>query len=364
MIFLTVAIVIKLALVAMRGSTTRNAMPGMRFVLILVGLWMFSMAAASDKEISAAVQLLAFIVSMLLTLYLTSGDRLVGDYSRAFLNCVTVVIVVYLLLALTGNIHVTYGRYSYFNEDHPNLGSGVGAIAIIASTFVIAMRGAGEYRRLLERQPALVVIGSAIALAVLLLKLAPMLVSVGRTVLMVDDVCRGGGTGFVGRFERWQTAFDLFTERLIFRNGSAVYDSLGVEAPHSFFMFGLANLGLTFLVVLRLIGWHVYRSAREQPRAMLLMAPVAILLFFNDRFINMALYPFVAYVFLFSLSAPKVAMKAASGWQADPRPTGGSAMIPVRWVRMVRTCRELFAFRGSWCGWPTNHICVARGLQT
>jgi hypothetical protein len=337
MIFLAAAIPIKLALAAGRGTANRSPAPGIWFVAFIVGLSFFSMMISPYQDVFTAVKLAVFFTSLCLTLYLVAGDRALLQYGRALVNASCAVSLVYLAYAAAGRIDVVYGRHMYFAESHPNLGSEIGAMsivvacmvytgkglygrclallpplflmqgraAIIASVLALALQSFGSYRKALKSNPGVIGILTAAALPVIGLVLAPIFVTVARSVLKLDDVYRGGGTGFVGRSDRWQTAINLFFERPLFGNGPAVYDVLGIEDPHSFFMFGIANLGLSFVAVVALLGYFTYRATKEQPSATKIMAPLLLLLFFNDRFINMAPYPFLAYVYILSLAAPQ-----------------------------------------------------------
>ncbi|WP_336978295.1 O-antigen ligase family protein [Altererythrobacter fulvus] len=340
--FVGAGLVVKLLIVALLPFR-RPALSSASFVLVFAAVSAISLIASPYQNSDAPLQLAAMSISLLLSVYIVADRERLVSYGKAFVDTVCATSLLYLALALIGTIPVN-GRALYFSETHPNLGSEINAIALMAAC--IFFRGkAIIFRALILVAPVLLMQGRSallamlIALAITFLNdgmayarrypaaifgafiLAVALVSVTaigfteeilNAVFLLDDPYRGQGTGLVGRTDRWQMAYDLFMQSPIVGNGSAIYEVREIESPHNFFLYGFANLGLMFLIVLGLMIYHGVRMWHRDRRAASILAATLAMLMLNDRFFNLNPYPFVFFVLLLGFSALPLAQGPAA----------------------------------------------------
>jgi O-antigen ligase len=295
--------------------------------LLLLSCWF---GGAQSQAWMAAV---GFLLHLLLTLASLQANA-VSVYLKAIAYSGALVAGVYDLLAAFGGIDVVYGRYLFFSGNHPNLGSEIFAMGCVAACMSLQMR-----RFLLCVVPALVAValmqGRAGLLVILLTMLTRGVIAIPRRKQLVvgvlglsaaafvsldervrdfglalvnraflaDDPNRGFGTGFVGRFDRWEIAWDAFMKSPIFGRGFGYYESSGIEGAHNFYMYSMVEFGLvsTFLFAYGL--WCLYRINKLSRMSFVCMLPIFVLTVFNDRFINLNPYPFVMIVLMLAMSS-------------------------------------------------------------
>ncbi len=276
----------------------------------------------------------SFVVSFLATMCFVS-QRSLFIYLRSLCLTVSFFNIVYIIFAVLGKIDVTYGRYSYFAGSHPNLGSEISAMAGISANIVLRRRYSLFFSAVTYIVPIILMQGRAALLAfvisfagrlfveftyfarrsvanfimtvfgggISLLLLLPYIVSVMSSLLLIDDEYRGGGTGFVGRDERWANALNAFYASPFWGNGLYYFESKGIESTHNFYLYGLSGYGgmsfLMFFAIFFCMG-NIYRKSK---RVFIIFSPVFVLTIFNDRFINNNIYPFVFYVIIFAFGS-------------------------------------------------------------
>jgi O-antigen ligase len=320
-----IALVIKLVLVTLLRAPGRAGvffhLPALSAMAMLLAMSCWLGGAEAGTWIAAV----GFIAHLVATMAAVRPDK-----ARSYLASVAyaglAVAVVYDLLAILGRIEVVYGRYFFFGGSQPNLGG-----EILAMTTVAACMSLGLRRFLLVALPALIAVGlmqgraallvmlfaiairlcmwvvkqrrlviivvlcvGALGLAALLSEpVRNWLATTAGTVFLVDDPNRGFGTGFVGRSDRWQAAWDAFIEKPLFGQGFGYYESTGVESAHNFYMYALVEFGLLSLPIFFYAIWCMRRMAHVSPKIFVCFLPILVLTMFNDRFINLNPYPFV-----------------------------------------------------------------------
>jgi len=237
-------------------------------------------------------------------------------------------------MVMAGHIPDHYGRMLFFGGSHPNLGGESFAVFLVAILFCLrgvpfliawSLMTYGIY--LMQARAALLVafgvflifawryleskrrlkplyIFSLLAIFSILLLYSWENISVFFTKLfMLADVSRGVGTGFVGRAERWSDALNTFANNPFFGVGFDAFDRDGMLSPHNYFLTGMAYLGMSSFLLFIYLGACIYCLIRRNSSLALCFSPVLFLLIFNDRFINLNVYPFVLYVVIIAAAA-------------------------------------------------------------
>lgn len=274
------------------------------------------------------IKVIGFIANLLLTLLIIRRSNLPA-YVFACVCTIGISTLVYLGMVETGGIQAIWGRYSYFADTEPNLGSEIIAISIVLSTCVLAPRYFVFFAA-----PSLYAIslmqgrsGLFVSIVALVVKLyfsieqpktraitTIILVFIGlvlyvflldtvsayfNTLFLIDDEYRGTSTGFTGRDELWGAAWNYFLKSPVIGNGVVNYAESGVE-PHNFFLFGLTKFGLLSLLIFGVIIYLYYELYRSNRQWFYGLSAIPILWIFNDRFLNLNPYPFLLYVVLFA----------------------------------------------------------------
>jgi O-Antigen ligase len=311
-------------------------------------LWRFTLFAAAllfvsgihlflgDPEGSGAAVISAFLVSLLCTLILIYDENCVF-YLRTMSISIFIGAILYIAFVKLGRIDDVWGRWTYFGNSQPNLGgeiiytgvlatalgkpklsalnlaifaSSIYAImllqarsALIASIFVIIYLAYLEFLRQNDLHIRIIIISGLVVILMYCLLLTDEGVSAFSSALLVDDVHRGAGTGFVGRADAWAYAMQSFYESPIIGGGFGFYHSEpGADwppHPHSLWLHMLSEMGFIGLVSLVAIFLSVKSAWRENKRLMFFLASSLVMTVFNDRFINMNPYPFLIFVVLF-----------------------------------------------------------------
>lgn len=276
------------------------------------------------------VQNAAFLAHLGLTLLILTHAT-TAAYVRTVACTVSATSVTFILMVLIGLVPDHYGRLLYFNGIHPNVGAEIATVGVICAAIAYRIRPF----LMLATPPiatAFLMSGRSALIAcalVLLLKAGYIVYSTARSrrrrsslmilipvacaltayffpilldAMIISDPIRGTGSGFVGRTDRWQTAWADFIDNPLTGTGLGYYAALDKASPHNFFLYGLAEMGLLSLFVFGALAFLYARAAREHRWHAFYLAPAVILMIFNDRFLNLNPYPFVIFVLLFALS--------------------------------------------------------------
>lgn len=339
-LFQAAMLVVKLGLVpiALRPQSVavqQTPRLGMLAVLILA-----SLVFAPVVLPSMLFQAVGFQAHLVLTLLLTSEEFV------AYLRWVAYLIggwfLLYIVMALTGQIVVHDNRLMFFSGTHPNLGAEIAAVGAVAAALSLPLIRYGGVAGiclvstllLQGRAGALVIVATIVLKALrisyrigqhrerrgLLVLIVPVVLvaSVASVpfiiqALRLDDKLRGLGTGFGGRTEHWSTAWGVFLDHPFTGQGLGSFRALEQLAPHDFFAYGLAEMGmLSVFLLLLLVNMGVAAYARHG-WTILYALVLVVLMALNDRFMNLNPYPFLLFVILFVLSATPARSTVAHG---------------------------------------------------
>lgn len=277
-----------------------------------------------------APQFAGFLFHLALTLMAIRMCE-IRNYCNGIVCTGFIISILYLLCCFLGYIEVRYGRYMFFGDGHPNLGSEIIAVCIVLAGLIYQPRNFYIYCvpaitsiMMMQGRAALVAsfmaIGlkfipsvtnffnnkSRVALLILLIVLIGALFLIYfsdiefivRALFLLDDEDRGDGTGFVGRGDRWDLALSLFQENPLLGVGLGYFSKADIDSPHNYYLYALSELGISsILLFVYLIGLivKVYKNDRS---IVIGLSPLLLLTIFNDRFIDLNAYPFVVYAVL------------------------------------------------------------------
>ena len=275
---------------------------------------------------------LSFTISLMITISLTNSKN-IQRYCNFSCIIPTCVAFAHVFLAFSGRVASSYyGRYEYVNGAHPNLGGEIAAAGAFACA--IAIRGKISIPILAilftsayicESRAALIsiiictliclysniitskakfslsigIIVSIIVSILLVLYTKNIINFISHDLLMSDDAYRGGGTGFVGRDERWALGMKLFRESPFVGNGLSITTDSEFTV-HNALLYSLAKHGLLSIIFWLpfIIALHkIFKENIIIFASILSMIPLFV---FNDRFINLNNYPFIVYVVIFT----------------------------------------------------------------
>jgi O-antigen ligase len=144
------------------------------------------------------------------------------------------------------------------------------AAAITLATYLALTRSYGSKRTRLW--VFVQVAGVVCALAALVIYWREIVDTVSA-LLFLDDRYRGVGSGFTGRTDAWQEAYQLFSDNPIFGIGFRVhgnYMSGPIKSAHNGYLSMLADAGIaglaTALLLLAVCSWRVLKMARSGDR--------------------------------------------------------------------------------------------------
>jgi hypothetical protein len=332
---LALKLLILLALAPAPFNISRTAFVFTATLLAMTFTGAWADALFGTFSFHSLLRYLGFTASLLLTLkVLESSDATI--YCRYLVIIPVLVAALHIVLSFTGGVNSHYGRFFYVGNTHPNLGGEISAIAALAAALtlrpsisipVLGLLLTDCY--LMQSRAALVTIGllaavviicwtaqkagrvsvAALAVYAVLLTAVPHLLGfnlpdfVLQSVLLVDDPARGIASGLVGRDIRWGIGWTLFSENILLGRGLGIFDTQGIPTPHNAFLYGLAQHGLisiVFWTILLVSLKHVWTASYYSGS---LISIVLLMLFFNDRFINLNAFPFVLYAIIFSYGA-------------------------------------------------------------
>lgn len=270
----------------------------------------------------------AFSFSLIFTLSILRHST-IFSYCRFFIVVPVITAFAHIYLCYSGAIHFHFGRYFYVGQSHPNLGGEISAMTAIAAAIGFRFRASipiiltlATSCLLMQSRAALIVILLAalwvfynaarehlssrtiiftiLGLASVLYLLYPdVLTQFSDLVLLANDTERGLGTGFVGRDVRWASGFGIFLENPLIGAGISAFDGEAAVAPHNAFLYSIAQHGIISVLFWGAFFASYHRAIKRQRRFALLLSFCFILLIFNDRFINLNIYPFLMYVIFF-----------------------------------------------------------------
>ena len=320
----------------------------------------FASVFAGYTNLDDISQLAGFFISLFITLSLISDANYIA-YMKSISLSIFTGAAVYLAFAYSGQIEVDWGRWTYFGGMHPNLGGEILYSGVLAATlshkkpnaplvffiavsfiaiFLLEARSALiatcaacliwlNYKVLGGSQPAkkfLIIVCLAIATLSVLAFMGDTVWKVIDGSLLLDNEYRGIGTGFVGRTERWSYAIETFIKSPIFGVGVGYFRYLPMSdfSPHNFWLYMVTSLGLLGVLSLAVIAICLKGLWKENWFVFWMVTSSLPLTIFNDRFVNMNLYPFLIFVLLFL--PPRIYKKAylakigtASKWRSQAK---------------------------------------------
>jgi O-Antigen ligase len=298
-----------------------------------IGISILASIIMGNTGLEGVVQPVGMIASLAMTLMILN-DESIFAYMKAFgisclLACAAFLFQLnFVPLNTTLGIWEESGRYSFIFGTQPNLGGEVLFTGFVA--FCVARLNAALVvavfvlffvtLNLLESRAALLSILLALSAYLYMEKIrgfslgsrmalasALVLCLIGFCLLFSDriadlflfnDEYRGFGTGYVGREDRWEVAWEIFLESPLFGIGFEYFRHV-FTTPHSMWMNMLTMIGLmSVFVVIPMFknGLRIYAANTEIFFLLLSFVPMTI---FNDRFLNLNPYPFLLFVLLF-----------------------------------------------------------------
>ncbi|MGG6262451.1 O-antigen ligase family protein [Stutzerimonas stutzeri] len=323
-------------LLASRFCGRDNLKANLGFFVSMVVL--LSISAISGEYTSEAIPKAAgFILHLAITISIINHRNLI-NYASGISSTGLIISFLYIPYALSGMAEDNFGRYLFFGGSHPNLGSEIlamcvvvgamhlgirkflllailaiasitlmqGRAALIASTLVALIKISPHIKAILKNRRTRATAGVLLitALGVTILNLESIIDFI-RRILLLDDSYRGVGSGFVGRSDRWESAWLLFLESPTLGVGYGYYDGAKVDTPHNAYLYAIAEFGLTSIALFYLLCVAAYRAAKKNPDLAKPLLPILVLTIFNDRFLNINPYPFLAITILLTLGSKR-----------------------------------------------------------
>jgi O-antigen ligase len=307
------------------------------FTLLSISIVVSSIVNIGNIGVDTLFKYFAVIVSMYTTMCLIRKHF--RAYSLAYVIHGLICVLLYVIMVFRGGIDDYFGRYLFFNGTHFNLGCEIMVAFAVATAQttrkIVALPLCVAYlyaTSLMQGRSAMLAICIVIALMLYsiiiydrgigrLCAIAGLLISVSAALLqssvrekisdafLVTDQYRGMDSGFSGRDDYWGAALDTFVSSPWFGAGIGSENESGLQA-HNFFLYGISQFGLSvlpfFLALIVLLATAVLNSNRNG----WYIAAFAALLVFNDRFINMNIYPFFFYVSVLTYAAERTQLAA------------------------------------------------------
>ncbi len=299
-------------------------------LISFIALCLLSLIFASEPSMQSTIQVLGFLAHISFTLMLIVEELL--SYFRWIAYICATSALVYLGFAGLGQIDVVWGRHYYFNGSHPNLGSEIatagvlcGAISLTIRRFVLLTVPMFASAFVMQGRSALLTIALVVALraaremyttsrsrrtqwwTIIMVPFAVAALIVGIPIVIdamqLDNAYRGIDSGLGGRGDQWQMAWDAFMARPLTGQGLGWVTATQDLGAHQFFLYGLAEMGLLSVFIFLGMFLLAFRAFQIHGWKLVSIAPVVVMTMVNDRFINLNLYPYVLWIFLFALSA-------------------------------------------------------------
>ena len=274
------------------------------------------------------IRIAVFCLSIIITSTYFGRNYLIGLILSAAAGNIYFLVSIY-----QGHITEAWGRYMYFNDAQPNL-AGELSFALVFAAYLLndsrlfipcftislsvcqltqsraaiiticvfaafyAYRNRTAVLKLTSRLGPLQFI-APLAAALLLFLYLPyndILTNISNT-LLIDDDARGIGSGASGRDEYWTEAWNIFLNNPFIGAGLSYPERLNALQPHNYFLWALAGFGTLGLVFLAVFSACIVRKLNETRDAYYVLISIIPLVAFNDRFINLNLYPFLVYIY-------------------------------------------------------------------
>jgi hypothetical protein len=319
-----------------------------------------SLVSGNINGIEGIAQPVGVLISLAMTLMILTDEN-VKLYMKAFGASCFLSFVTFVLQLKFVPINTDYGvfelgdRYSFIFGTHPNLGGEILITGFIAfciarlNTILILAIFAFYFIALNSLQARAAMLSLLLAFFLYLYvdhirRFAPGIYRIAilsalilciviysmlnfesiSHLFLLDNEYRGVGTGFVGRSERWETAWNIFLEYPFFGAGFGYFREHA--SAHSMWLGMLSTMGFMAVFVLVAMlqnGWRIYRANTKMFLMLLSFIPMTIL---NDRFLNLNPYPFLLFVLLF---LPRQALTAGIEG-GEVREVWQRAMLPNR----------------------------------
>ena len=318
------------------SRTLRGRLSGLEMALLgfLVLLGLTTLASGETPNPVRYAALAAFLISLAETLLIVTPRNMARYFNAIFFTATTQAFA-HIAWVKSGREASNFGRYLFFGGQ-PNLGGEIAAMAAVAGAYAVKRPLyflcvavlVSDVLLLQSRSALLTIVPAAMVAAVFtpsgvlrrrallatgfLAMLASPLVyqfvtsslthqAVSDT-LQLEHAGRGTGSGFSGRTELWAIAMNLFNESPFLGHSLGHFEDIGYIGPHNFILFGLSQFGLPFCLVGGVILGAYVLAARISWYRLSLLGCVTPLLMFNDRLVNLNVYPFVFYVIALKFS--------------------------------------------------------------
>lgn len=323
-----------------RLSNLRRLWP---FYIPIVSVVLVSLITGTST-LEGVIQPIGAIVSLLMTISILSGEN-VTTYMKTFgvsclLACATFLFQLYLVPLNTPlGVWEASGRYTFIFGTQPNLGGEVlfsGFVAFcIARTRTMFLVGLFVLYfvslNYMESRAALLALLLAFSMCMYVDKIkdftlgtkatmvgAILLLLIGfftlnhdriADIFLLNDEYRGAGSGFVGREDRWEAAWQTFVSYPVFGAGFN-YFGREVITPHSMWLGLLGMMGFMSVFIVVAMFKNGSRIYRVNTKIFFMLLSAIPMTFFNDRVLNLNPYPFLFFVVLF---LPQDALLGAIG---------------------------------------------------
>lgn len=335
----TLTLKVALAFVFLRKGVRLSQSTSMYlFLLLLLAL---TSALLNQSDLHSLFPLFGFIAQFILSYALVRVNRGL-HYCRGVAFGGLAISVIYLFMLFSGQILDHYGRYKFFGDSHPNLGSEILFISVLCAGlslrdryFGLILLGATLSILMMQGRAALLsvivvfsvrlciylnsrwnvftvkglILASAVVFIVGVFLFDFIYIGISKTFLL-DDQFRGAGTGFVGREDRWAVAINVFLDHPFFGAGIGYFDTAGLPSPHNMYLYAISEIGILSVLIFTVMASAFYKIWSKDRRVFYLISPALILTLFNDRFIDINPYPF-CFILIIFLAA------AGSKWDID-----------------------------------------------
>lgn len=325
-VYYAVVLVIKTVVAGIyaRSPSPRADLENLSFISLLL---LSAFVGAQNLAVvpTDGLQLLGFCLQLILT-----GNTLEAEDVPVYCRAVTIALFASLLLYLeqvaTGKVEVSLGlRFSFLGDTHPNLGgelilSGLFIAGICCPAYLFLLLSVFTYLPLflLQARSAMIDVfflqavclfylytdwrsaGGKLVILVLAgmtgLALTGQIYDVLDAALHLSDKSRGVDSGFSGRSDLWEFAWDAFKDAPLLGQGYGFYDALGSIGAHNLYLFIFSQNGLVGLAILAWMFNGVLKLGRV--REVIWFSSFFFMAVFNDRFANLNPYPFLYYVMM------------------------------------------------------------------
>lgn len=319
-------------LVFLKWRTFRDTNQFSLFLFMSVTfIWLSILHNESEFEI---IRLTAYFLHMMAT-YLLIRQHDFRQYIGFCARILTIYSTLYIFYYFFGALSSVSGRLLFFNNSHPNLGGETLMLAVPLAAISLTPRWV--FLACITSIPSLILLQSRAALLVALIATAVYVVgSIERrksgdgwllvlmlavfTILTVavipdyvsefldsifrfSDRYRGDGTGFVGRSVRWEQAISVFSQNPAIGVGLNYFEERGLDSPHNFVLYALTTFGLFGVLPIAIFGYGYLRILRIDFFNGLVLLSTLVAVIFNDRFLNLNVYPFLLQYILLAYPA-------------------------------------------------------------